>query len=486
MKTVIRYDRGSSLRSPATTPQGFLRVDGHAARVGIYKYRNADGSTRLELRPPEEVFHVDSLASYDAASATNDHPAEEVTADNVRKYEVGTVSGAGRQDGDRVAISAVIKDAKAIAAARAGRRQLSPGYRIRLDETPGEDARYASPDNPRGRYDAVQRDIRVNHLALVDHARGGAAMALRLDAAERVDGDDRITTSVDDHQHTLEMCGDDGHTSYAGGKPDTMHCHGWIRSADGTVTIAESLGHTHALLDEPRAVAPGFAARGDAQIDRLGGGGERGRMANASPDIQEQNRLLTVRADELEAARAQLNTDVQAARADADALRAELTTTKERVAALEAQVAAGAAAVETVALTEQRKRADAAELEVAKIRQSIPELVRKRASLVARVDAIINKGMRFDSMSDRDVLIAGIRHLRPKEDVGPHVSDDFLASRFDSLFAERARLVESTARATAIRTDAAPSAPSAEQPIAWRDQWRAGAGQFATSHRKEP
>ncbi len=186
-KTVYRQDRGGhgALRSPVTTPQGFLRVDGHAARVGIYEYPRADRSIQYELRPPEEVFHPDSLASYDAASVTLEHPVdEEVTSENVRRHEVGTVNGAARQDGDAVAVSLVVKDAKAIKAIKAGKQELSPGYKIRLDETPGFAPEYATLRNPTGRYHAVQREIRVNHQAIVGRARGGSTMRLRMDAAE--------------------------------------------------------------------------------------------------------------------------------------------------------------------------------------------------------------------------------------------------------------------------------------------------------------
>lgn len=186
-KTVFRYDRGGALRSPVTTPHGFLRAQGHAARTGIYKYRRADGSIQRELRPREEVMHPDSLASYASAPVTLEHPAdEEVTAENVRRHEVGHVEGPARADGDAVATDTLIKDAKAIKAVKAGKQELSPGYKIRIDETPGFAPEYADAENPTGRYDAVQRDIRVNHLAIVDRARGGSAMRLRMDAAEEV------------------------------------------------------------------------------------------------------------------------------------------------------------------------------------------------------------------------------------------------------------------------------------------------------------
>lgn len=284
-KTVFRYDRGGSLRSPTTTPQGFLRVDGHAARVGIYEYRRADGSIQYELRPREEVMHPDSLASYDAAPVTLEHPVDgEVTSENVRRHEVGTVSGEAREDGDAVAVSLVVKDAKAIKAIRAGKQELSPGYKIRLDETPGFAPEYASPSNPTGRYHAVQRDIRVNHQAIVDGARGGRKMRLRMDAMEevlsavepvaappanltgylpRLDAGGKLTTSDKGHQHLVDTCGWDGQQRWSGETSfsmsegaDVVHSHPWTMAADGTITIGESEGHTHAVIDAASAPVP--------------------------------------------------------------------------------------------------------------------------------------------------------------------------------------------------------------------------------------
>jgi len=175
-KRVFRIDAGM-LRSPTRTPQGFLRVDGYAGRVGVYPYVNEDGTTRLELRLPEEVFRADALASFEGAPLTDGHPTVPVSAKNVRQLEVGTVTGPARQDGEHVAVATMFKDPTAIAKVESGKRQLSPGYTLDLDETPGVHPLY-------GRYDAIQRNITINHLALVDQARGGSSVKLRMDGAD--------------------------------------------------------------------------------------------------------------------------------------------------------------------------------------------------------------------------------------------------------------------------------------------------------------
>lgn len=523
-KTVFRYDeRAGSLRSPVRTAQGFLRADGHAARVGIYKYRRADGSFRYELRPPEEVFHPDSLASYDGAPITIGHPRradgelEDVTADNVRKYEVGTVSGAARRDGDLVATTSLIKDAAAIKRVEGGMRELSPGYRIRYDETPGIAPQYATPDNPTGRYDGVQRDIRVNHQALVPEARGGHSIQLRMDDAElvmreehRTDSNVRLTTVADGHQHSIDLDGSwspwsagspmSGCTSYATatGK-EHGHTHDWIRNQDGSITIAMSEDHTHGILDEDGRTMTGLvitpAQRGDALFDRSARTPDRGPMTTPQtghappPDAAEQLRLATVRADEAERLATEQRTRADSLAADRDGLQAELTTLKERLRETENKLNAGTAAVETAAVLEQRRRADNAERELRQERDSFPAAVRKRASLVSKATAVLPT-LRCDSLTDREILTQAIKHLVPKEPLGADVSDDYMRRRFDALVEDRAAYGASLSRASqtlAVRTDAPPARAQNQQQrsdsLPWSDQWKGGVGEYATNHK---
>ena len=43
-------------RRPVKTAQGYLKADGLATRVGIFRYKLPDGTIQRELRPPDEVF----------------------------------------------------------------------------------------------------------------------------------------------------------------------------------------------------------------------------------------------------------------------------------------------------------------------------------------------------------------------------------------------------------------------------------------------
>lgn len=180
MKNVSRFDVGEIRTS--INSDGYLEDTPVVGRVGIQVYRNPDGSLRRELRPPEEVFNADSLASFKGKPVTIGHPGA-VNAKNARKHMVGTILDAGREDGELVKAPIIVYDESAIKSAETGkRRQLSLGYRLDLDETPGE-----WNGQP---YDAVQRNIRINHLALVTKARAGDVATLNLDGDEEITSDD--------------------------------------------------------------------------------------------------------------------------------------------------------------------------------------------------------------------------------------------------------------------------------------------------------
>lgn len=208
MKTVSRFDVGE-LRA-SVNEDGYLEDVPVVGRVGIQLYRNPDGSVRRELRPPEEVFNSDSLASFKGKPITLGHPGA-VNSRNSRKHQVGTMLDVGRKDGSNVAVPIIIHADEAITQAKSGRaRQLSLGYRLDLEERRGwfnrktqevvfrDDESERFPDGYISadweEFDAVQRNIRINHLALVSKARAGDVATLNLD------GDEEITLDDDDNQ----------------------------------------------------------------------------------------------------------------------------------------------------------------------------------------------------------------------------------------------------------------------------------------------
>lgn len=172
----LRYDRTEIKAS--RTDEGYLVDSPVLGRAGIQLYQNADGSVRRELRPPEEVFQEDSLKSFSGKPITDEHPADRVTSKNVKQLSVGSILGNAQQDGDNVVASIVIHDGNMIdKVLKGGKRELSLGYKVDLEETPGI---WNGQE-----YDAIQRNIRVNHLAIVPRGRAGNAR-LNLDRHDAV------------------------------------------------------------------------------------------------------------------------------------------------------------------------------------------------------------------------------------------------------------------------------------------------------------
>lgn len=155
-----------------------MRVDALIARTGVQIYRDAEGREFREYRPKSEVHNPDSLESFASAVVTDDHPPTMVTASNRRDYQRGMLEGAPRpaDDGRHVMATLVIDSDDLIGKMKRGKLEVSNGYTCDLDMTPG-----TSPEGEK--YDAVQRNIRGNHVAIVDRGRAGSARA-RLDGLD--------------------------------------------------------------------------------------------------------------------------------------------------------------------------------------------------------------------------------------------------------------------------------------------------------------
>lgn len=177
MKTCQGHDF-MELTSREMTADGYMVAKNSTlARTGVQQYRayelglDAEGMDPMRVirlhRPAEEVFNPQSMASFESKPVTIDHPSEPVTADNwadLAKGEVRDVSRAG----EMMAGTVIVKSKDAIDAIQSGKNQLSNGYSFDLDMTPGTSAQGQA-------YDGVQRNIRGNHIAIVDAARCGSA-----------------------------------------------------------------------------------------------------------------------------------------------------------------------------------------------------------------------------------------------------------------------------------------------------------------------
>lgn len=166
------------------TPEGFY-YDPNAVltRSGIFEYRDPKtGTVTREYRPDSEVFSPAHMQAIQGKPVTAGHKGI-ITASNAKEFTIGAIVGMPRQDNKDLVAPVMVYVTDPIE--KDGHTELSLGYDIELDETPGEFEGQ--------RYDAVQRNLVPNHLAIVKRGRAGTAR-LNLDAAD--DADDQTEVVV--------------------------------------------------------------------------------------------------------------------------------------------------------------------------------------------------------------------------------------------------------------------------------------------------
>ena len=163
------------------TPEGFVRASVAVTSIGVFTYRNPDGTTRRELRLPEEVFRSDSMSTLALKPMTLLHPTKDQTPesllnpDTVKELACGSV-GHPYADSYRVFAEIMVTRADAIQSILDKQTLgLSCGYTCDLEWTSGN---WLGQD-----YDCIQRNIQYNHVALVPRPRAGDDATIRLDAA---------------------------------------------------------------------------------------------------------------------------------------------------------------------------------------------------------------------------------------------------------------------------------------------------------------
>ena len=169
---VIRIDAADK-KETYYSDEGYLYDDPIVGRIGIQIYHNPDGTERREYRPAEEVFSQKAMDSAKGVPIIITHDAGFVNKDNAPEEEIGTVLDVFR-DGDYLRAHIVIHDTDAMK--DSGLKELSLGYNLDIDDTTGE---YQGEH-----YDCIQRNIRINHLALVAEARAGDSARLNIDGKD--------------------------------------------------------------------------------------------------------------------------------------------------------------------------------------------------------------------------------------------------------------------------------------------------------------
>lgn len=281
---VTRFNFAGTTRGVRPTPQGGLCVEAAVARKGVLQYGDGSGRTWLEYRPESEVFAADSLASLRGAPVTDEHPAGLVTPETFTAVSRGHAADDVRRDGDFVVVDLLVQDGELCRKVDAGeRREVSCGYTCEVDPTPG-----VTPEGDR--YDAVQRNIRHNHVALLAPGEGrsgpevslrmdGVAAEVRLDAAKeratvktiRLNGrtirldesedDKKVQADVDAIQKKADE-GGDAMATCQGLQEKITGLLADVAMLQGQLTAAQSVPATEPTEESiPAAVADALVAR---------------------------------------------------------------------------------------------------------------------------------------------------------------------------------------------------------------------------------
>lgn len=202
MKTVQRFDI-AELKKASRTAQGFLKAPVRATRTGIFIYKDAKGQEVRELRLPEEVFTKPSMESLVMIPITNNHPYEFVDSFNAKTHMVGYTGENVYKDEDTfLSTTAIITDERTIKEVESKEKeQVSLGYKAALEMKNGfwNGKAIAESGTDDEKFDAIQRDIRYNHLAVVPAGRAGADVKLRLDS------ENNLTLQIDEEEKKMKL-----------------------------------------------------------------------------------------------------------------------------------------------------------------------------------------------------------------------------------------------------------------------------------------
>jgi len=157
------------------TREGYLDVRARISRAGVYEYAAYELAPLFDDREPldlirvyrsaDEVFKSAAMQSFAKKPVTIGHPWTNVTAENVKDHQAGFSGDTIGREGDYLTCSLLIQSADAVNRILRGDGELSAGYECDLTREIGT--------HEGVRFDAVQRNIIGNHIALVDAGRCG-------------------------------------------------------------------------------------------------------------------------------------------------------------------------------------------------------------------------------------------------------------------------------------------------------------------------
>jgi hypothetical protein len=378
----IRYDRAQIEPKWEETPEGFLRIRATFARSGVQRYRRADGQEVVEYRPEEEVARKDALLSLANLPVTFEHPPDLLTPETAKDHQRGFTGSQVEYHSPFAYGIVTLTDRDVIDAVKRGdAREVSVGYRVEFDPTPG-----VTPDGHR--YDGIQRQISGNHLAVTKEARGGREIRLHMDSAEAIDPI-QFPTAPDDMSTTVAAL------------------------TKATEALAGALQHQTRADAEPEDILEGDH---DSPLESEKADGKRKKRKDMDPeavmdeddedDWDDEGGEDMVSREEYDSLRAQLD----AAKAAHQADLGRIDSLVERLDALEGDID-----------TRQDSSID------------LNYLVAQRIELLDKAELVAGSRDRLDSTgSDREIMLAALEAAGEDVTRFDSESDAYVAGRFEA------------------------------------------------------
>lgn len=179
---LTRYDTAPINRVTQDAQTGFVHITNvPIAIVGVFPYIKADGSVEMEAKLPTELLSEVTVDSANSKPVTDNHPDELVTQVNASKYMKGFTATNAHVENDALKVDMTITDKSLINEINKGKQELSIGFETEVVPKKGEYKGVA--------YDSVQRNIQINHVAVVEQGRAGHSVRLLGDSAEMIEQD---------------------------------------------------------------------------------------------------------------------------------------------------------------------------------------------------------------------------------------------------------------------------------------------------------
>jgi hypothetical protein len=392
MSEALRFDRAEISPDWEETPEGYLRIKATFARTGLQRYRRQDGKEAIEYRPEEEVSRKDALLSLANLPVTLEHPPELLTPETCRQYQRGHTGSMVEYRSPFAVGFVTVTDREAIdAIKRRDAREVSVGYRVKFDATPG-----VTPDGQR--YDGVQREISGNHVAIVRKGRAGPEVRLHMDSAYAVDpipADGQPQPQTEDSMTAVAALSNATEALASALSAQVRADAKGKKKAPPPMAMEEddearegSDDEEMEMCDEDEMDGGGVANLGSYRATKKDGGGRMVPKAMYDRACAERDDAIAAHERDL----------------------GRLDALVDRLDSLE---------------TEIDSRIDAEDID-------IDALVNARLELIDRATAITGERPTFDGLNDRELMIDSLEKIGVDPDRFEDRSDDYVAAMFDA------------------------------------------------------